>query len=461
MEPFSHNLWQHLTRPHSRHPDDARREYLARAILLVMALVALASFIATLFLLPGYQNRHFDPTWLLITASTFGACLVGWFLAEVGQWRWGAAIPPAIFLLVGWYAAYNNGPMASSGLAYAIAIVLTALLHSIWMQWMVLFLAIALDFGILARIDGTSWSGVGTNVLLNVGLLIGLAIIQSFSVRLLESALKQARHAAEEARLTNECLQAEATQRQKLIQELKGKNTELEQFTYTVSHDLRSPLVTIRGFLGFLEKDARAGNTERMETDIQRILAATDKMQQLLEDLLELSRIGRITNPSQEIPFNRIVEEAIELVHGQITAGKVQVVIAENMPVIYGDRTRLVQVMQNLLENATKFMGDQANPRIEIGVTSSPFNFRLRDPVFFVRDNGIGIPPEHHERVFGLFSKLSTRSDGTGIGLALVKRILNTHGGDIWVESQGMGTGTTFYFTLPLPAPAHTRNSQT
>jgi signal transduction histidine kinase len=245
-------------------------------------------------------------------------------------------------------------------------------------------------------------------------------------------------------------LQKELEKRKVLINELESKNQELERFTYTVSHDLKSPLFTIRGFLGYLEQDALSGNRERLTADIQRISEATDKMQRLLNDLLELSRIGRVKNESTIIPFGEILQEAIGLVEGRLMEHKVTLRIEENLPSVYGDRPRLVEVMQNLLDNAAKFMGDQPESYIDVGWVSDIAQ-RERS-TFFVRDNGIGIAPEHFERIFGLFNKLDPRSEGTGIGLALVKRIIEVHGGRIWVESEA-GQGTTFSFTLPTQPP--------
>jgi len=243
-----------------------------------------------------------------------------------------------------------------------------------------------------------------------------------------------------------EQLQKELTERKGLIAELESKNAELERFTYTVSHDLKSPLFTIRGFLGYLEQDALAGKHDRVKSDMQRITAATEKMQMLLNDLLELSRIGRLKNESVIIPFEELARDAVELVHGQILERGVAVHIDANLPVIFGDRQRLLEVLQNLVDNASKFMGDQKEPRVEIGQDGEAGE----KPVFYVRDNGIGILPEHYDRVFGLFNKLDVNSAGTGIGLALVKRIIEVHGGRIWVQSEA-GKGSTFYFTLPTP----------
>ncbi len=235
------------------------------------------------------------------------------------------------------------------------------------------------------------------------------------------------------------------TERETLINELEAKNSELERFTYTVSHDLKSPLITIKGFLGLLRGDAEKGDVQRLEKDIKRISDASDKMQVLLNELLELSRIGRLVHPSEDIPFEALANDAIELVQGRIQARGIQVEIQPNLPKVLGDRPRLVEVLQNLVDNAAKFIGNQPNPHIEIGLHEYAEDGK---PIFFVRDNGIGIAPEFHDRIFGLFNKLDAQTEGTGAGLAIVKRIIEVHGGRIWIESE-VGKGATFFFTLP------------
>ena len=244
-------------------------------------------------------------------------------------------------------------------------------------------------------------------------------------------------------------LQTELAMRKKLILELENKNAELERFTYTVSHDLKSPLFTIRGFLGYLEQDVLSGNLTRLKSDMQRISDATDKMQRLLNELLELSRVGRLANEPTHFSFRELANEAMELVQGRIMERAIAVHIDGNLPDVYGDRPRLLEVLQNLLDNAAKFMGDQKEPRIEIGCEGEEDG----KPILSVRDNGIGIPSEHFERVFGLFNKLDPKTEGTGIGLALVKRIIEVNGGRIWVESE-VGKGSTFFFTLPTSGTA-------
>jgi len=226
-------------------------------------------------------------------------------------------------------------------------------------------------------------------------------------------------------------------------QKLEAKNAELERFTYTVSHDLRSPLITIRGYLGHLEASATEGNLERFREDAARIRGAAAKMDTLLHDLLELSRVGRVLNPDSNVPMVAVAQDAGDLLRGPLRDRGARLEIATDLPAVRGDRQRLLEVVQNLVENAIKFMGDQTDPMIRIGV-----RLDSKNPVFFVSDNGIGIDPKHHQRVFDLFEKLNPRGEGTGVGLALVKRIVEAHGGRVWVESPVEGPGSTFCFTL-------------
>ena len=232
--------------------------------------------------------------------------------------------------------------------------------------------------------------------------------------------------------------------RERLIAELEAKNAELEQFTYAVSHDLKSPLITVNGYLSLLQEDLAAGDTAAVEQDVARVVKAADKMGQLLGELLELSRVGRVLSPPEDVDLGQLAREAVELLGGQINRRKVRLEIAPDLPTVRGDRTRLFQVVQNLLDNAVKYMGDQPEPRIEIGV-------RLYgdEKICYICDNGMGIEPHHQERIFGLFDQLDRRTEGSGVGLALVKRIVEVHGGRLWVESGGSGQGSTFCFTIP------------
>jgi len=236
---------------------------------------------------------------------------------------------------------------------------------------------------------------------------------------------------------------AEQEHQAKLV--LEAKNAELDRFAYTVSHDLKSPLVTIKGFLDFIRQDVETGNMDRMKKDIHRIENAVNKMQELLNNVLELSRAGMITGSPQEVRVSEIVHEILEFIRGPLEAHNAQVIVQENLPTIYGDKMRLQQIFQNLVENAIKYSGDQPEPQIEIGMNGKD---DMNNIIFFVSDNGIGIATEQYERIFGLFNKLDPNSEGSGVGLATVKRIIEAHGGRIWVESEA-GKGSTFLFTLP------------
>jgi signal transduction histidine kinase len=287
-------------------------------------------------------------------------------------------------------------------------------------------------------VDGRQWGTLGVDDVVNEREWTSSEVdVIKAATGVLGAAVK--RQLDEEAGLI------ELEKRKTLIHELGQKNEELERFVYTVSHDLKSPLVTINGFLGYLEQDAVSGNLERHRKDLLRIQSAVQKMERLLKELLELSRIGRMKNESVAISFNNLVAEALEQVEGRLQKGRISVSVEENLPIVYGDHQRLLEVLQNLLDNAAKFCMENPAPKIEVGQRG----FEAGLPVFFVRDNGVGIAPEHFERIFGLFNKLDATSEGTGVGLALVKRIVEIHGGRVWVESQ-YGQGSSFLFTLPV-----------
>ncbi len=231
-------------------------------------------------------------------------------------------------------------------------------------------------------------------------------------------------------------------EREQLLKELEAKNAEMERFTYTVSHDLRSPLVTIQGFAGMLRKDLGWDEKEKVEDDLKYIENGATKMEHLLNDTLELSRIGRVVNPPEDVPFGELVQEALEETSAKIKSSGVEVSVAEDLPAVHVDRMRIAEVLVNLIENSINYMGEQSHPKIDIG-------YRIDDgeSVFFVWDNGIGIEPSQHEKVFGLFYHVE-RKKGTGAGLAIVKRIIEVHGGRVWIESE-RGKGCIVCFTLP------------
>jgi len=238
-------------------------------------------------------------------------------------------------------------------------------------------------------------------------------------------------------------------EREKLIEELEIKNRELERFVYTISHELKTPLVTIAGFSGILSNDIEAGDKDKLTSHLMHITSAVDTMSVLLDELLELSRVGHMINTPEKVSMRELVNEVAKLVERQASERGVKIEISPEMPEVFGDRIRLHEVVQNLTENAIKFSGGQPDARIKIGWSGD-----APDPFFFVQDNGIGIDPAYHDKIFGLFERLDPKVEGTGVGLALVQRIMEEHGGKVWVESEGVGTGSTFCFTIPNSQPA-------
>lgn len=232
--------------------------------------------------------------------------------------------------------------------------------------------------------------------------------------------------------------------------ELAQKTEELESFIYTISHDLKAPVVSLQGLASLLQLDLG----DRLEGDaalyLERIQANTVHMQRLINQLLNLSRIGRLKEPQVPVGVAELAREAADELHGQIELKKAAVKIADDLPVITCERDRFKQVMMNLMANALHYSRPDVPPVIEIGMHRD--NGRPDYCTLFVRDNGIGIAPEYHQRIFEIFYRVEGKyadSESTGVGLAIVKRVVNAHGGDVWVESEGPGCGSTFYLSLP------------
>ena len=244
-----------------------------------------------------------------------------------------------------------------------------------------------------------------------------------------------------EIRRSRNAVEAE---RASLTANLELVNAELERFLYTAFHDLRSPVVTIKGFLGLLIQDLEVDRRDKIQSHIARISGAADKMDELLSGLLELAKIGHIVHASEDIDLLQLAWETVEKLDVLLRSKNITMIISPDLPIIHGDRIQLGEVLENLIENAVKYMEDQQNPLIEIGA-------RQKDSghIIFVKDNGQGIDPRYHYRIFNLFEKLDPMKEGPGIGLALVKRIVEVHGGKIWVESKGEGQGSTFCFIIP------------
>ncbi|MBL0224522.1 MAG: GHKL domain-containing protein [Geobacteraceae bacterium] len=228
------------------------------------------------------------------------------------------------------------------------------------------------------------------------------------------------------------------------IIQLREKNAEIERLIYSVSHDLRSPLVTVKTFLGYLESDMAGDDRERIAQDLQYIHSAADKMELMLDELLELASIGQVSTARGRVPLREILDEVLATLAGVIRERTIDIRRPDTELILYGDRARLYRIWQNLIENAIKYSSGDSPICIKLGLRQES-----GETVFFVQDNGIGIDPCDHDRIFGIFQKLNPKSPGVGLGLSMVRRIVEKYGGRIWVESDGTGTGSCFRFTLP------------
>jgi len=234
-------------------------------------------------------------------------------------------------------------------------------------------------------------------------------------------------------------------ERESLIKQLQEKTAEQERFIYTVSHDLKSPLVTIGCFCGVVKEDLASGNLEQCKNDLDIISSAASRMEQLLNELLHLSRVGIQRNPREAVSLEDLINEATESISGVTTKHKTTIEVESGLPNVMVDRQLFLQVIENLLANASRYSRSaNGGSNVKIGVTRNSGEL-----ICHVKDNGMGIDARYLEKIFGLFERLDVNSDSTGVGLAIVKRIVENHGGRIWAESEGLGHGTTFFFTVP------------
>jgi len=286
----------------------------------------------------------------------------------------------------------------------------------------------------------TALVSVGTAILL-VGLVPkALELPSPQQLRQVNEALRREiadrTAAVEETETLNKELRQQA-------ERLAATNRELEAFTYTVSHDLRAPLRHIRGFTEILGEEAGAGLTPQAKGHLAKISKAAGRMDALIDDLLNLSRVSRAEIRLSRVKTGRLVREVIQELQ-QDTEGRKIVWQIDPLPDVEADPGLLKQVWANLLSNAVKYTGQRAEARIEIGAREDG---DLQE--FRVRDNGAGFDMQYAGKLFGIFERLHREEfEGTGVGLANVRRIVDRHGGETWAEGE-VGVGATFYFTLP------------
>ncbi len=227
------------------------------------------------------------------------------------------------------------------------------------------------------------------------------------------------------------------------MDELKRSNEELERFAYVSSHDLQEPLRMVTLYSQLLERRYKDSLDDDADDFIEYIVENAKRMKYLIDDLLEYSRITSQAKEFENINLDKVLESVLSNLSIIIIENNVNVT-HDSLPTVFADKNQILQVFENLITNAIKFRGKKS-PKIDISAKKSD-----KEWTFAVKDNGIGIKPEHQKQIFEVFKRLHTREEypGTGIGLSIVQKIIEKHNGRIWVESEP-GKGSTFYFTLP------------
>lgn len=234
------------------------------------------------------------------------------------------------------------------------------------------------------------------------------------------------------------------TERKQAEEELRKINQELENFVHIVSHDLKTSIITVQGFSARLLKNYQEKLGKRGRLYLEQIKTSAYRMETFVFDLLALSRAGLTVSAFKNASSLEIVKKVTADLGDRLKENETELVVADNLPTIHCDGERIYQVFQNLLINAIKYMGNTKSHAIKIG-----YQDRGDLHQFYVRDNGIGINPKYHKKIFEMFHRLKETKDqeGTGLGLAIIEKVINSHGGKVWVESE-KGKGATFYFTL-------------
>jgi len=230
----------------------------------------------------------------------------------------------------------------------------------------------------------------------------------------------------------------------KLQKEIKNKEAKLEKYINIISHDFKSPIITIKGFIELIDIDIKNNKKDKLDNYICFIKDSADKLLAQLNGLLKLSRLKKITGKNQKIDLNNLLSEDINSLKFLDKTDGVNIEIDYKLPMIYGNKDLIKELFHQLIDNSIKYTDKQENKLIKIGSKE-----KNNEYLIFINDNGIGIEPKNFDRIFNIFEKLDNNNKDPGIGLTIAKEIIDFHGGRIWVESDGLGKGCTFNFTIP------------
>jgi signal transduction histidine kinase len=430
-------------------------------------------------------SRYFSVWWVWWVGDAMGVLIVAPFLLT---WAADPVVAWRNVRLFEWLALFGSLALTSRFLFWSpMPLTYAVFPFAVWAALRfgqrettsaMLMIAIGAVWGLLHQ-QGPFWHGSEHRQLIFLVLFLGVMAITAFVLSAAtterehaEAALQSAHDELEgrvhertaELASTNDALKRINSELARRSQELAAKNEEIESFVYVVSHDLRAPLVNLRGFSEELRTSCaelehrlgQSGMPEALARDLKRVLhedidgslhyvtASGSKLQRLIDSLVTLSRTGRDEYELERLHVANLVRSTLDILRGSIEQSGVRVEVGE-LPDVHGDLTAIGQVFTNLISNAVKYLQPGRPGAIEIGGEEQPDDMCH----FWVRDNGAGLHPNAQRRIFQVFQRFHPElAGGEGMGLAIVKRVVERHGGKVWVESQA-GTGTTFHVTLP------------